>query len=107
MGRAPRPKPGRLAHKLYEIRRQLDLTQDVMLERLHYTKSPLQASQISDFEHGKREPPLMVLLQYARVAGVPMEMLVDDGQELPDPLPSLSGGELVLVWKYRKSQAHR
>jgi hypothetical protein len=58
-----------------------------MLQRLNYKKSPLYASQISDFEQGKREPPLLVLLHYARVAGVYMEALVDDEIDLPEHLP--------------------
>ena len=33
---------------------------------------------------GKREPPLMVLLAYARLADVSMECLVDDKMRLPD-----------------------
>jgi transcriptional regulator with XRE-family HTH domain len=89
MGRAPRPKPERLGAKLLQIRIALDLTQDEMLKRLAYRKSPLYASQISDFEQGKREPPVLVLLQYARVAGVPMELLVDDDLDLPGHLPCL------------------
>ncbi|MBA3240204.1 MAG: helix-turn-helix transcriptional regulator [Acidobacteria bacterium] len=87
MGRAPRPKPERLAAKLLHIRTALGLTQDEMLKRLRYRKSPLYASQISDFEQGKREPPVLVLLMYARAAGVPMEWLVDDDLELPNVLP--------------------
>jgi transcriptional regulator with XRE-family HTH domain len=87
MGRAARPKPERLAAKLLQVRAALGLTQDEMLKRLNYRKSPLYASQISDFEQGKREPPVLVLLKYARVAGVPMEWLVDDDLELPSVLP--------------------
>lgn len=83
MGRARRPRPERLAFKLRQIRLALNLTQDGMLEKLAYEKSPLYASQISDFEAGKREPPLLVLLQYARAAGVSMETLVDDEMDLP------------------------
>jgi transcriptional regulator with XRE-family HTH domain len=86
MGRSSRPKPARLAAKLLQIRGKLGITQEEMLERLDYDKSPLYASQISDFEQGKREPPLLVLLQYARVAGVTMEVLVDDEMDLPERL---------------------
>jgi transcriptional regulator with XRE-family HTH domain len=91
MGRSRRPKPARLATKLLHIRTQLDLTQEQMLEQLNYKKSPLYASQISDFEQGKREPPLLVILQYARVAGFPMEALVDDEMDLPEQLHSKPG----------------
>ncbi len=96
MGRARRPKPARLASKLLQIRTQLGLTQEQMLEHLNYKKSPLYASQISDFEQGKREPPLLVLLQYSRVSGVPMEVLVDDESDVPMQLSNKSGYEWVM-----------
>ena len=34
------------------------------------------------YEHNKRQPPLNVLLAYARVAGVPLEQILDDALEL-------------------------
>lgn len=88
MGRSSRPKPARLAAKLLLIRRQLGLTQEQMLKRLAYKKSPLYASQISDFEQGKREPPLLVLLEYARAANVFVDVLIDDELDLPGKLPT-------------------
>jgi hypothetical protein len=45
-------------------------------------------NRISDYELGKREPPLPILLRYARVAGVQMEVLVDDEMDLPAKLPA-------------------
>ena len=86
MGRSNRQRPLRLAAKLQAIRTQLDLTQEQMIERLDCPRIPLYPASISQYEMGKREPPLLVLLQYARVAGVPMEMLVDDALDLPDKL---------------------
>jgi hypothetical protein len=38
----------------------------------------LRASQISQYEQGQREPTMMLVLAYARLAKVPMETLVDD-----------------------------
>jgi transcriptional regulator with XRE-family HTH domain len=43
--------------------------------------------RISKYELDQNEPPLSVLLQYARVAGVHMEDLVDDDLDLPTNLP--------------------
>jgi hypothetical protein len=43
--------------------------------------------RISKYETGRNEPPLMILLQYARVAGIHMEALVDDELNLPEKLP--------------------
>lgn len=81
---ARRPMPKKLAKKLALIRLRLGLSQTQLVEALKYKASPLYASQISNFEQGKREPPLMVLLAYARLAGVSMECLVDDKMKLPD-----------------------
>jgi len=54
-----------------------------MLEALDYQQSPIFLGHISQFESNKREPPLPVLLQYARIAGVALEALADDGLDLP------------------------
>lgn len=81
---ARRPMPKKLARKLALIRLRLGLSQTQLVDALNYKASPLYASQISNFEQGKREPPLMVLLAYARLADVSMECLVDDKMKLPD-----------------------
>lgn len=96
MGRSHRQKPERLAIKLHAIRQALDLTQEEMIERLNYKRIPLYPASISQYEAGTREPPLLVLLQYSRVAGVPMEVLVDDEQDLPEPLPSQTGYQWIM-----------
>jgi len=44
-------------------------------------------NRISDYERGKREPPLPILLRYAHIAGVHLEALVDDELDLPQKLP--------------------
>jgi transcriptional regulator with XRE-family HTH domain len=38
---------------------------------------------VSEFESGRRDPSLMILLQYARAANVPVEYLIDDNLDLP------------------------
>jgi transcriptional regulator with XRE-family HTH domain len=75
---AKRAAPKKLGKKLRQIRRGAGLSQTEMVKALNYKATPLRAAQISTFEHGKREPPLMLLLAYARFARVPMENLVDD-----------------------------
>lgn len=87
MGRSKRPKPIYLAEKLKQIRMALGLSQEKMVSRLNYDKSPLVASQISEFENDKREPPLQLLLCYARVANIPLEFIVDDEVSVPEKLP--------------------
>jgi transcriptional regulator with XRE-family HTH domain len=96
MGRSNRQAPLHLAAKLHAIRAQLGLTQEQMIERLGRAAKSLYPASISQYESGRREPPLTVLLQYAREAGVPVDILIDDDQDLPHPLPSLTGKQLVL-----------
>ena len=83
MGRSRRDHPKRLAAKLRQIRVALDLTQVDMAARLQQTKASTQPGHISEFERGLREPTLLVLLRYARVAGITVDELIDDGIDLP------------------------
>jgi transcriptional regulator with XRE-family HTH domain len=87
MGSRARPKPRKLAEKLLHIRLALDLSQDGMLTSLGLDASHFR-SAVSGYELGTREPPLPVLLKYARLAGVCLDELVDDALELPAKLPS-------------------
>jgi transcriptional regulator with XRE-family HTH domain len=86
MGTA-RPKPERLAEKLRQIRLALGLSQPEMLKRLGLEEW-MQYARISEYETGQREPSLLTLLAYSRVAGVHMEVLADDELNLPDKLPA-------------------
>jgi transcriptional regulator with XRE-family HTH domain len=83
---APRQKPERLAEKLKQIREALGLSQDGMLERLGLADEFFR-SRISAYELGNREPPLPVLLKYARLIGVSTDVLIDDELDLPAKLP--------------------
>lgn len=94
MGSRPRPKPQRLAEKLLRIRLALELSQDGMLARLGLDGSHFR-SAVSGYELGTREPPLPILLEYARVANVWMDVLVDDGLDLPEMIPSPTKSEGV------------
>jgi transcriptional regulator with XRE-family HTH domain len=86
MGTKGRPKPARLAEKLLEVRSKLGLSQNGMIRRMGFVDQLVQA-EISAYEHGLREPPLYVLLAYARAANILVEWLIDDEIELPDKLP--------------------
>ena len=79
---AKRPVPRKLAKKLAQIRASLGLSQTEMVKALNYKASPLRAAQISQFESGRREPPLMLLLAYARLAKVSTDILIDDKQNI-------------------------
>lgn len=95
MGRSPRPRPARLSEKLLQIRNGLGLSQSEMMKVLGL-HDKLFASAVSGYEIGKREPPIPVLLKYARIAGVPMEVLADDKLDLPEHLPAKPGYEWVM-----------
>jgi transcriptional regulator with XRE-family HTH domain len=82
MGKKARQKPKRLAEKLVQIRVALGLSQSEMLRRLD-VEDQIDYTAISKYELGRNEPSLIILLQYARVAGVHMETLVDDEMDLP------------------------
>ena len=87
MGRATREKSLRLAEKLLQIRLALGLSQTGMLDQLGRGDKAYR-NYISDFENGKREPPLPVLLRYARLVGVSTDVLIDDELDLPKRMPT-------------------
>jgi transcriptional regulator with XRE-family HTH domain len=75
-----RPKPERLAAKLLEIREHLGMSQTKLAKLI----DPAMAyHRLSEYESGRREPNLMLILQYARAANVPVENLIDDNLDLP------------------------
>ena len=81
MGRSRRNKPAKLSHKLLAIRKRLRMSQTEMARALELK---VHYSAVSNYELGTREPDLIIVLRYARLAGVPMEMLVDDKMSLPE-----------------------
>ena len=77
--RKPRARPKYLHTKLFVIRQRLELSQYKMAQQLeiaYYTR-------VSEYESGRREPNLLVLLRYARLANIPVEALIDDTMQLP------------------------
>jgi transcriptional regulator with XRE-family HTH domain len=72
---------------LLKIRTKLGLSQNEMIRRMGLSDRLVQA-EISAYEHGLREPPLHVLLQYTRAANVLVEWLIDDEIDLPNKLPA-------------------
>jgi transcriptional regulator with XRE-family HTH domain len=87
MGRSARPRPKRLPDKLLRIREGLGLSQNEMLTRLGLQEKLLRAA-VSGYELGTIEPPLPVILQYARAAGICTDVLLDDELDLPAKLPA-------------------
>ena len=81
MGRSRRNKPMKLSHKLLAIRKRLRMSQSEMARALELK---VHYSAVSNFELGTREPDLLIVLRYARLAGITMEMIVDDQLSLPE-----------------------
>jgi transcriptional regulator with XRE-family HTH domain len=79
-------RPKRLGEKLRHIRLALGLSQTDMVKRLGF-EDAIWYTQISSYELGRRDPPLTILLQYARAANVSTDVLIDDEAELPEKLP--------------------
>lgn len=87
MGRAKRPRVLRLHEKLLQIRKSLKLSQNELIRGLGLENEIYQGN-VSEYESGEREPPLPTLLKYARLAGICLDVLIDDQLELPLNLPS-------------------
>lgn len=107
MGRSKRPRPKYLGRKLKAIRDHLGLTQAGMCKRLDFPT--IRPEHISEYEHGKREPPYPIALRYARLVGVPLETLVDDKLKLPDliiaRLPEKATAEVKTDWGANRTLA--
>ena len=78
MGHARR-RPKRLAEKLLQIRTALGMSQQEIVIRLGVE---ISRKNISKYELDKSEPPLEVLLAYARAANVSLAQIIDDELEL-------------------------
>jgi len=77
-----RAMPKKLGKKLLQIRTNLGMSQREIVKALKYHDTPLRASQISQYESGQREPTMMLVLAYARLANVSVESLIDDKMKL-------------------------
>lgn len=83
MGRSRRKRPARLAEKLLWIRQELALSQTQLIDRIQSPDYQLHKGDISNFELNKSEPQLTILLRYARLIGVAVDVLIDDELEIP------------------------
>ena len=82
MGRKSRLKPRRLGQKLRHIREALGISQNEMLRRMGLDEE-YGRNNLSNYELDKREPPLSIVLGYARLAGISVDLIVDDKLDLP------------------------
>ena len=90
--------PANLSAKLLRIRHTLGLSQSQLLRHMSAQHSHT-AARISEYESGTRTPSLLILMAYARVARVPLEILIDDDAVLPNRLP----GDFVFA-RYNRKQ---
>ena len=81
MGRSRRNKPRRLGEKLLAVRKRLKMSQREMANALNLQ---VHYSAVSNFELGTREPDLIIVLHYARLAGLTVETLIDDELNLSE-----------------------
>ena len=90
MGRTRRPQPKKLKKKLHNIRLKLEFTQDEMAKQLHKfgSERAVHSGYVADYESGKREPSLLVILAYAKLIGSSTDVLINDEIDLPDKLTS-------------------
>ena len=85
MGRGARTRPNGLKEKLKAIRSNMGITQQQMVDSLaQYAPDEfIDSGYISQFENGKREPSLPVLLAYSKLTRVSVNVLIDDELDLP------------------------
>lgn len=79
-----RPKTPRLGEKLRQIRKNLDdgLTQNEMVQRLGLEKD-FDQERISKYERGILEPPIYVLIAYADVTKLPLDVILRSELDIP------------------------
>lgn len=76
--------PKRIGPKLRRIREEMRQSQGGMLRKLGFSEEDgLFRSSISGYELGTRVPPPNVILSYAKVANIYVDVLIDDGLDLP------------------------
>lgn len=85
MGRPARNRPTLLPNKLLAIREILKLRRVEMASKLQAQflsqsgkEYQIKGGRISEWESGRREPDMLVLLAYCRLAHVPMDLMIDD-----------------------------
>lgn len=87
MGTKARRKPKRLGEKLLQIRLAFGLSQNEMIRRLG-VEDLIAQNTLSSYELGNREPSLLIILAYARAAGLCADVLIDDEMDLPTKMPA-------------------
>jgi hypothetical protein len=100
MGLKKRVIPKKLPEKIKFIRSHFDLTLEEMVVKIEKRVTELgfpdirvYTGNITEFEKGKREPQLPLLLAYAHLANVFVDVLINDELDLPEILPCKTKSE--------------
>ena len=92
MGKGKKPQPQKLPKKLADIRQFFNFSQEEMVKYIIPGVEDAAASRaaISDYEHGRRTPSILEILQYTKAVRLlsrykefSMEDLADDAKNLP------------------------
>ena len=86
MGSGKRIRPAKLGEKLKTIRENLGLTTEELIIKLDCPAVPLYRASITQYEKNRREPPLILLLKYARLAKITVDILIDDESKIESKL---------------------
>ena len=111
--RRPRPRPKLLHEKLLAIRKFLDLGQVDMANKLEVEicshsgrQKEIQGGRISEYENGKREPNIFVLIAYVHLGQIHLESLVDDDLST-DEFRERLGEEFDMLRRHAKAKDKR
>jgi transcriptional regulator with XRE-family HTH domain len=77
MARYRRKSPKKLGAKMREIRKRLGMTQEELARHLG-----TDSGAISRFENSKRDPSLLEILEFSKLTGVGIDILIDDKMSL-------------------------
>lgn len=92
MGKGRKPQPLLMPKKLFEIREFFNFSQEEMVRHIvpNVDNAAATRAAISDYEHGRRTPSPLELLQYAKAVRLltrykdfVVDDLIDDNRKLP------------------------
>ena len=89
MGRSRVSSPRRLKDKLRELRTDLlSMTMDQMATELRElgAEESTHSGYVAEYESGKRQPSLLTLLAYSKLADLSINVFADDDLDLPTRL---------------------
>jgi DNA-binding XRE family transcriptional regulator len=80
---ATRKKPARLGEKLRAVREKFGFSLSEMAAKVSDDEVSIYRQDVHRYENNQTDPSLIILLRYARLARVKMEIFADDKLDLP------------------------